>query len=180
MAAGFAVLSLAAVDSSYLELLAGLLPLGAGMALAASPATTAIVSSLPEAKQGVASAVNDLAREVGGALGIAVLGSALTDRYHAGVSDTAGGLPPEVAARAQDALPAALAISERLGPEGAELAFRAQVAFVDGLGLAMWIAAVGAASVAGLVFWLTSSEPVTPAAGTPALHPTTQPDILKS
>ena len=47
------------------------------MALAATPGTTAIVESLPDAKQGVASAVNDASREVGGALGIAVLGSVL-------------------------------------------------------------------------------------------------------
>ncbi|MEZ5123687.1 MAG: hypothetical protein R2736_19290 [Solirubrobacterales bacterium] len=47
------------------------------LALATTPATTAIVESVPEAKQGVASAVNDAAREVGGALGIAVLGSVL-------------------------------------------------------------------------------------------------------
>ena len=64
-------------DASYWHLLAALVPLGVGMALAAPPATAAIVGSLPEDKQGVASAVNDTAREVGGALGIAVLGSVL-------------------------------------------------------------------------------------------------------
>jgi EmrB/QacA subfamily drug resistance transporter len=64
-------------DASYWHLLAGLVPMGLGMALAAPPATAAIVGSLPDDKQGVASAVNDTAREVGGALGIAVLGSVL-------------------------------------------------------------------------------------------------------
>ncbi|MGA9373004.1 MAG: MFS transporter, partial [Solirubrobacterales bacterium] len=85
MGCGFAVFSTADQGSTYWLLLAGLVPLGVGMALATTPATTAIVSSLPRAKQGVASAVNDLAREVGGALGIAVLGSALTGRYQSGV-----------------------------------------------------------------------------------------------
>ena len=70
-------------DGRGLQLLAPARPaaslLGLGMALAATPATAAIVDSLPEAKQGVASAVNDAAREVGGALGIAVLGSVLAD-----------------------------------------------------------------------------------------------------
>jgi MFS family permease len=65
------------VSSSYWHLLAGGLLLGLGMALSTTPATAAIVSSLPDEKQGVASAVNDAAREVGGALGIAVLGSVL-------------------------------------------------------------------------------------------------------
>jgi EmrB/QacA subfamily drug resistance transporter len=77
---GLLVLSSMDAGSSYWHLLAGGLVLGAGMALAAPPATTAIVSSLPDAKQGVASAVNDTAREVGGALGIAVLGSVLATK----------------------------------------------------------------------------------------------------
>ncbi|MBB4664219.1 MFS transporter [Conexibacter arvalis] len=80
MAVGLVVLSTMDAGSSYWHLLAGGLTLGLGMALATTPATTAIVSSLPDAEQGVASAVNDAAREVGGALGIAVLGSVLADR----------------------------------------------------------------------------------------------------
>jgi EmrB/QacA subfamily drug resistance transporter len=79
MAIGLVVLSTMDAGSSYWHLLAGGLVLGLGMALAAPPATTAIVESLPDEKQGVASAVNDAAREVGGALGIAVLGSVLAD-----------------------------------------------------------------------------------------------------
>lgn len=79
MAAGFVVLSTMDAGSSYWHLLAGGLVLGLGMALATTPATTAIVASLPDAQQGVASAVNDASREVGGALGIAVLGSVLAD-----------------------------------------------------------------------------------------------------
>jgi EmrB/QacA subfamily drug resistance transporter len=79
MATGLVIISTMGVDSSYWHLLAGGLVLGLGMALATTPATAAIVDSLPEAKQGVASAVNDASREVGGALGIAVLGSVLAD-----------------------------------------------------------------------------------------------------
>jgi EmrB/QacA subfamily drug resistance transporter len=79
MAAGLVVISTMDAGSSYWHLVGGGLVLGLGMALAATPATTAIVESLPDEKQGVASAVNDAAREVGGALGIAVLGSVLAD-----------------------------------------------------------------------------------------------------
>jgi len=85
MATGFIVLSTLGTDASYWHLLAGLLPLGAGMALSGSPATTAIVASLPREKQGVASAINDVSRELGGALGIAVLGSILNTAYRSGV-----------------------------------------------------------------------------------------------
>ncbi len=77
IASGLLIAATMGTDASYWHLLAALVPLGVGMALAAPPATAAIVGSLPEDKQGVASAVNDTAREVGGALGIAVLGSVL-------------------------------------------------------------------------------------------------------
>jgi EmrB/QacA subfamily drug resistance transporter len=160
MAGGFAVLSTADQGSSYWLLFAGLVPLGVGMALATTPATTAIVSSLPQAKQGVASAVNDLAREVGGALGIAVLGSALTGRYQAGVADATAHLPANLAGHAEDALPAAVAIADRIGPQGAGLASAAQAAFVDGLGLAMVIAAASVVVAAVFVLWRAPREAV--------------------
>lgn len=79
IAAGLTIAATMDAGSSAWTPLAGFLVLGLGMALAAPPATAAIVASLPEEKQGVASAVNDTAREVGGALGIAVLGSVLAD-----------------------------------------------------------------------------------------------------
>jgi EmrB/QacA subfamily drug resistance transporter len=162
MAGGFFVLSTAGRDTTYWLLLGGLVPLGVGMALATTPATTAIVASLPKAKQGVASAVNDLAREVGGALGIAVLGSALTGRYQSGVESATAQLPAQLAERAKDALPAALAISDRIGPQGAALANQAQNAFVDGLGLALVIAAASVALAAVFVLWRAPREAVKP------------------
>ena len=79
IAAGLLVAATMGAAASYWHLLGALVLMGLGMALAAPPATAAIVGSLPEDKQGVASAVNDTAREVGGALGIAVLGSVLAD-----------------------------------------------------------------------------------------------------
>ena len=94
MAIGFLVLSTLHLGSSYGHFLAGLLPFGAGMALAGSPATTAIVASLPREKQGIASAVNDVSRELGGALGIAVLGSLMNSAYRSGLADSTAGLPP--------------------------------------------------------------------------------------
>jgi EmrB/QacA subfamily drug resistance transporter len=153
MASGFVVFSTAGASSGYARLLIGLLLVGAGLALATTPATTAIVSSLPQNKQGVASAVNDAAREVGGALGIAVLGSALTGRYKAGISTPTAHLPAKLAHAAKEALPAALTIAQRLGSSAHQLATYARAAFVDGLALAMIIAAVAVAVVAAFVFW---------------------------
>ena len=91
IAAGLLVLSRLDGGSSYWLLFTGLVPLGAGMGLAMTPATAAITDALPVAKQGVGSAVNDLARELGGALGIAVLGSVLHSTYRSHLDPT--GLP---------------------------------------------------------------------------------------
>ncbi|MGP4112764.1 MFS transporter [Streptomyces sp. 4N509B] len=143
MTAGVLVLARLDAGSSYWLVLAGLLPIGAGMALATTPATTSIVDSLPGHKQGVASAVNDAAREVGGTLGIAVLGSLLNDGYRQGVSDNApAGLPPEAVHAAQESLAVSQTVAERLGAHGERLGQVAVDAFVDGYAVAYLVSAV--------------------------------------
>ena len=132
MALGFIVLSTLEVGSSYAHFLAGLLPFGAGMALAGAPATTAIVASLPRSKQGVASAVNDVSRELGGALGIAVLGSLMNGVYRAEMADSTGSLPAGAGEQARGSLAAAQQIGEHLGPQGHQLVLHAQAAFLHG------------------------------------------------
>jgi hypothetical protein len=99
-----------------------------------------------------------------------VLGSALTGRYQAGVSGAVAHAPGALTERAQDALPAALALAQQLGgTQGASLAGDAQSAFVDGLGLAMLIAAGTVAAAAIFVFWRAPSEVVRPPEEEPAL-----------
>jgi EmrB/QacA subfamily drug resistance transporter len=132
--AGLLVLGHLSQSSSYWLMLAGLIPLGAGMGLAMTPATSAITEALPRAQQGVGSAMNDLARELGGALGIAVVGSLQQTVYREDLA--LPGLPPEAADQARSSLAAA----SRLG---ASVSGRAQAAFVDGLQIALlWSAAV--------------------------------------
>jgi EmrB/QacA subfamily drug resistance transporter len=150
MATGFVILSALGPASSYWHFLAGLLPFGAGMALAGAPATTAIVASLPREKQGVASAVNDVSRELGGALGIAVLGSVLNAAYRSGMTESTAGLPPDAADRATGSLAAAQQIGQQLGAEGQQLIVSAQAAFLDGLGKSLIAGAI--ALFAGAVF----------------------------
>ena len=133
MATGFLVLATLDVGSSYWHFLFGLLPFGAGMALAGAPATTAIVASLPPEKQGVASAVNDVSRELGGALGIAVLGSIFNSVYRDTVAEHTTTLPPSVAQHASSSLAAAQQIGHRLGAPGQQLLSGAELAFMHGL-----------------------------------------------
>jgi EmrB/QacA subfamily drug resistance transporter len=132
MALGFIVLSTLEVGSSYAHFVAGLLPFGAGMALAGAPATTAIVASLPRSKQGVASAVNDVSRELGGALGIAVLGSLMNGVYRAEMADSTATLPAGLGEKAHGSLAAAQQIGAQLGPQGHQLVLHAQTAFLHG------------------------------------------------
>jgi EmrB/QacA subfamily drug resistance transporter len=148
MAAGFIILSTLGTDASYWHFLAGLLPFGAGMALSGSPATTAIVASLPPDKQGVASAVNDVSRELGGALGIAVLGSVLNTAYRSGVEQYTAALPADARAEARGSLGAAQAIGDRIGAH--DLVAHATSAFADGVSLALLAGA--AALIAGALF----------------------------
>ena len=137
---GLVVLSQLGTDSSYWLLLAGLLPLGAGMGLAMTPATTAITDALPTAKQGVGSAVNDLARELGGALGIAVLGSLLQSTYRGNLG--LDGVPEPLAEQARSSI----VLAGRLGPA---VAHDAQAAFTDGLQVAL-LCAAGAVALAAV------------------------------
>jgi Na+/melibiose symporter-like transporter len=148
MATGFIVLSTLGTSSSYWHFLLGLLPFGAGMALSGAPATTAIVASLPREKQGVASAINDVSRELGGALGIAVLGSILNTAYRTGLEQHTTALPTTLADKARSSVGAAQAVGHQLG--ATDLVTHANDAFVHGISLAL---ITGAATlIAGAIF----------------------------
>jgi EmrB/QacA subfamily drug resistance transporter len=154
MATGFLVFSTLGTGSSYWHFLAGLLPFGAGMALSGSPATTAIVASLPREKQGVASAMNDVSRELGGALGIAVLGSVLNSAYRSAVEPHTAALPAALAGKARDSLGAAQAIGQRLGAH--DLVAQANTAFVHGVSVALL---AGAATLLAGAFFVALRAP---------------------
>ena len=140
-AVGFLMLSTLDSASSYWHVLAGLIVLGAGMGIATTPATSAIIVSLPDSKQGVASAVNDAARENGGAIGIAVLGSVLASGYRSNVETHTEALPADVAESASDSLAFVVHGAEHLGPAGQQLLGVARDSFVNGMQTAMWVAA---------------------------------------
>jgi EmrB/QacA subfamily drug resistance transporter len=148
------------VSSSYVHLLPGMLVLAAGMALAMTPATNAIVSSLPAAKQGVASAVNDTARELGGAFGIAIVGSAFNIGYRGHIEDGLAGLPAAVAEGAKESPAIALDASGGLGPQGSVLADVTRDSFMVGM---RWAVVVGAVmlAVGAAYVWFRGSSPVT-------------------
>jgi len=139
---------LADLDRGYLSVLPGIIILGSGVGLSMSPSTTAITGALPYEKQGVASALNDTVRELGGAVGIALLGSILNTQYRTGVSEATTALPPEIAERVEQGIGGALATAAQLGPDGRGLLDSARLAFVDGLQSALFVGAAIAAATA--------------------------------
>jgi MFS family permease len=141
-ATGLVVLSRIEVDLAYGWFALGLVLFAAGMGLAGTPSTTAITEALPESKQGVASAVNDTARELGSAFGIAILGSVLNQQYRDGMATAVHGLPAAVAEHAQGSI--AFTQSGRLdqlGPAAQQLVAAAQDSFVQGSSAALLVAA---------------------------------------
>ncbi|GAA2008785.1 MFS transporter [Catenulispora subtropica] len=136
------------------HLLPALLLLGCGAGLAVAPGTAAVLGALPRERAGVGSGTNGTALQVGGALGVAVLGAVLSGRYQGRMSALlAGHAMPEPARRAiTGSLGGALAVAQQAGGAlGTQLAAVARVAFVDGMGLAFGAAAVVAFAAAGLV-----------------------------
>ena len=141
---------------TYVDYLPGMLLMGTGVALTWAPTTESIMGSVPAAKAGVGSAVNDTVREVGGALGVAVLGSVLASRYGGAIASTTASLPPEAAHTAGDSLGGAMLVAHQVGgPGGTAILEAARAAYVDGLGVALTVAAVVAAVGAAVAaIWL--------------------------
>jgi MFS transporter, DHA2 family, multidrug resistance protein len=143
-ATGLLVISRLSAAASYGDVLVGLLVLAAGLAMVMPPATESIMGSLPRAKAGVGSAVNDTTREVGAALGVAVLGSVMSSTYRPRVREAISGFPvPDgVADAVTDQIGAAVAAAGEVGGEPGRLLFAAAAdGFVDGMGIAFTIGA---------------------------------------
>lgn len=143
------------VDSSYVDVVWRMVLLAVGMGLTMAPATESIMGSLPLAKAGVGSAVNDTTRQVGGALGVAIIGSVLSTVYGDKIVEALQGVLPATALEAaRGGLGQALGVAQQAGPAGERVASVAQSAFVDAMHMGAVVAAVAAAagSVVALAF----------------------------
>ena len=143
-ASGMLVMTTLEVELVYWHLAMGLILFAAGMGLAGTPSTTAVVSSLPQSKQGVGSAVNDTSRELGSALGIAILGTILNQGYRNGLSEAVVGMPAGLVERAQSSIAFTRIGADtiaQLGPAGQRLVAVAEQSFVDATSAAFLTAA---------------------------------------
>jgi MFS transporter, DHA2 family, multidrug resistance protein len=157
--AGFALLVPVTPDTPYVVLAAALALMGAGMAITAAPATTGIMSAVPLSKAGVASAVNDTTRELGGALGIAVLGTIVSSLYRSRLDLGGLSLPADATREAEASVGQAVTASRQLGDGGASaLVQRAGDAFTEAFALTAIISATIVVVAAILVLRTFSTE----------------------
>lgn len=136
VALGLLLLSTATVDTSTLQIVATVCLFGLGGGMGLVPLTNTVMSSVPVAEAGVASAVNDVSRELGAALGIAAIGSVVNGLYRADTEQALGGtVSPEAAHAASEGLGVASAIAQSLPPEIASPFMQSvTTAFVDAMG----------------------------------------------
>ncbi len=140
--AGMAVLAPVTPDTPYVVLAVAMVLMGAGMAITAAPATTSIMSAVPLSKAGVASAVNDTTREVGGALGIAIFGTIVSSLYRSKLDLGGLDLSASATAEAEHSLGEAVTAARELpGDTGGVLVQRAGDAFTEAFSLTAVISA---------------------------------------
>ncbi|MFD7690926.1 MFS transporter [Streptomyces sp. NPDC059781] len=140
--AGMALMALlVSVGGGYPSVLPGLLAMGVGMGLSMTPSTEAVTASLPRGKQGVASALNDVTREFGTALGVALLGALVSAGYRDAIDDRLHGIPQGAADTAREGVANAVEVAGGTGPYAPDLLHAARQSFVDGWQQAMWAGA---------------------------------------
>ena len=136
VAAGMGMFATIGVDSSDLQIVAVLMVPSIGLGLAMTPATDAVMGALPAEQFGVGSAVNDTTREIGGALGVAILGSMFSSGYAARMADVAAALPAGASSAVSGSFAGAAAVAAQVGgPQGEALVHAAKEAFVGAMGV---------------------------------------------
>lgn len=158
MGLGLLDLSTAGVDTAYPALALAIAIMGAGMGLVMAPASTTIMTTVPARQAGAGSAINDTIREVGGALGIAIIGSLSAAVYRSRLAPVlaTAHAPDPVAHLATSSVAAADSIGRHVGGlQGSELVGAAHSAFVNAMAMGMRVAAgVALVSAIGAVFAL--------------------------
>ncbi|MCX6522699.1 MAG: MFS transporter [Actinobacteria bacterium] len=141
------------IDTSYWALLPVMMTMAGGMALVIPSMTGSIMSAVPLGKAGVGSAMNDTTRELGGALGVAVLGSLVASRYGTRLEPALAILPVDLRERASESLAGALQTASSVDGEiGASVNRIAREAYVSGLHLAAIVAGCVVLLASGIVY----------------------------
>ncbi|HEX3394988.1 MAG TPA: MFS transporter, partial [Acidimicrobiales bacterium] len=168
MGLGFMWISRSSAETSYLEIVGQMLVTATGVGLSTAPATEAIMGVVSKDRAGVGSAVNDATRELGGTLGVAVIGSIFASLYiHAiNTSQAAAVIPADLLARSRDSVGAALLGASQLATSNpraaALLTDAAHGAFFDGFTAGCVVAGSVALVGAAFVFLFLPAHPEVP------------------
>lgn len=159
MAIGFAWTTTSVADTGYLVIVGQMLFMGGGLGLVNAPATEAILGALPPEQAGIGSAVNDTARELGGTLGVAVVGSVFSSLYAGRLGQLLAAMPvpPDAVVAAQESVFAGAAVAQQAGelagPEaGALVRGAVDQAFLEGFHAGSWVAA-GVVLLGAVLAW---------------------------
>lgn len=132
------------VDTNYLEVVGQMIVAGIGLGATTAPATESIMGSLTAGKAGIGSAVNDTTRELGGTLGVAVIGSVFSSIYVNALNDSDGvlqQLPPEAQELTKESVGAARTVAGELGANAQPFLDQVNDAFLSGLSVGCYVAA---------------------------------------
>ena len=155
-------LSFLGINTEYWLIGIQLVILGLGLSNLYVSSTDAMMGAVPPSSAGLGSAINNLTRQAGGAMGVAILGSLLTSIYAREIASAVSGLPEELATSAQDNVGSAAMVAAGLdGPSGDALRAAANVAFMDAAAIAMLAAAVSALAGAILLLRYMPARDVT-------------------
>jgi EmrB/QacA subfamily drug resistance transporter len=154
-----------ASDMAYLPLGGWFFAVALNMGWIMGPATESVMGAVPEEKSGVASAMNDVTRQVGGSLGTAVIGSLISSLYASRISDSVTSLPDGARTAAEDSIGKANGVAEKLpADQAANLTHAAAGAFTDAMAIGFTVAGV-VAVLAGIAvkLWLPARHVEQPA-----------------
>src|SRR6476659_1424119 len=146
---GIALLALtSSATASYWWFALAVVVQALGMGITTAPSTGAIMRSLPLHKAGVGSAVNDTTRELGGALGVAEMGSLVASQFRSSMAGAVSALPEKATHSLADALQSGAAAG---GARGAEIVHFAQTSWVDACTSTLWVGAIVVVVASGIV-----------------------------
>jgi hypothetical protein len=161
IALGLGLLSGTSVHDTYGDAFPWFVLIGLGVGLTMAPSTESIMGSLPKEEAGVGSATSDTSMQVGGALGVGILGTALNLRYQNLMTPVLSHLPipANINAVILGSVGGALAVAHRVpGPAGDALSSSATGAFISGMNLGLLVASVAVGLAAIVVLALLPSR----------------------
>lgn len=141
-AVAFLIMSTWTRDMTYWHLFGTMAVMMLGISFAMTPGTNILMASVPRNRSGMGSAMNDTTRELGGALGVAVLGAILSAVYEDKIRETASHFTGPVKEGIESSLAVALRVAEKLGPAAGDVSHAAMDAFMAGVAESAVIASI--------------------------------------